>query len=177
MVAMVQGIISKSISGQCRLRLRLYGIALAMIWLLLTGLDVSSLLIGIPMIGLALWYCRYLITSEGAPLSVRGMVRLGIYFIQQSFIGGWDLALRSCGKQVRIDPGMLWFARPFNPPQAHPLFIRCLNLLPGTLSVEERQGALLLHVIDKNVDHTTELERLGRLTEAVWSSRVVEDSA
>lgn len=167
---MVEGqLINKTqYSGARRNSLGFAAVALTAVWLLLSDFDLTSLLVGIPSIGLALWCYRCLHTSSSGQLSFVGALRLAVFFLHQSLIGGWDLACRSCGKRVRVNPGLIEYRPDLNCSAAYPLFVRCLNLLPGTLSVEDRQESLLIHVIDTDVNYVIELERLAQLTEAVW---------
>ncbi|WP_421870601.1 Na+/H+ antiporter subunit E [Motiliproteus sp.] len=163
-------------SNKRRYSVGLAAALLTLIWLLLSDFDLASLMVGIPSIGVALWCHQALRSSDGRLLSFAGTARLAGYFIRQSLSGGWDLARRSCGRRLNVKPGLIEYSRHFTNPSAYPLFVRCLNLLPGTLSVEERQGMLLLHVIDTDVDYTSELDHLGQLTEAVWRNPGGSDS-
>lgn len=120
------------------------------LWLLLTSGDLSSLLIGLPFIMLALWSYR-LQRHVPYPLtfSFLGALRFAVFFLRESFRGGLDIALRVWQPHVSLSTAFYEYRLIFPQGPVRSFFMYCISLLPGTVSVcVTERDTLRLHVLD-----------------------------
>ncbi|WP_210396814.1 Na+/H+ antiporter subunit E [Motiliproteus sediminis] len=132
-------------------------------WLLLVNLSLSSLMVGIPTVLAALWSMTRLNRPGPQSCSLAGVMVLAWYFLGESVRSGWDLICRCTTRRVRVSPGFIVYPITLRRQAARNLFITCVNLLPGTLSVRTHNDGLTLHVIDTCSDNLRELNHLEQL--------------
>ena len=140
----------------------LFFVLLLALWLLLTSGDLSSLLVGLPFIMLALWSYR-LQRHVTYPLtfSFLGALRFVVFFLLESFRGGLDIALRVWQPRVSLSVGFYEYRLIFPQGPIRSFFMYCISLLPGTLSVcVSENGKLRLHVLDDRGEVAEDLARL-----------------
>ncbi|MES9994214.1 MAG: Na+/H+ antiporter subunit E [Candidatus Thiodiazotropha sp.] len=140
----------------------------ALIWLLLTGDDWKSWLVGLPVVAMASWsILRLRAPAEGA-LNLVGLLKFLPYFVWESVLGGIDVASRVMRPKMRIAPGFLEYPMRLTHPSARRLFVNSLSLLPGTLAADLDRESLRIHALDSSVDLNAELVRLERMVAAVY---------
>ncbi len=142
----------------------LFFVLLLALWLLLTSGDLSSLLIGLPFIVLALWSYR-LQRHVPYPLtfSFLGTLRFVVFFLLESFRGGLDIALRVWQPRVSLSVAFYEYRLIFPQGPIRSFFMYCISLLPGTVSVcVSENGKLCLHVLDDRGAVAEDLARLER---------------
>lgn len=142
----------------------LFFVLLLTLWLLLTNGDLSSLLVGLPFIILALWSYR-LQRHVPYPLtfSFLGTLRFAVFFLLESFRGGLDIALRVWQPRVSLSVAFYEYRLIFPQGPIRSFFMYCISLLPGTLSVcVSENGKLCLHVLDDRGAVAEDLARLER---------------
>jgi multicomponent Na+:H+ antiporter subunit E len=140
----------------------------ALIWLLLTGDDWKSWLVGFPVVAMATWsILRLRVSAEGA-FSLVGLIKFLPYFVWESMLGGIDVVSRVMRPKMRIAPGFIEYRIRLTQPSARRLFINSLSLLPGTLAADIDGECLRIHALDRGVDLKDELVRLERMVSAVY---------
>jgi multicomponent Na+:H+ antiporter subunit E len=84
------------------------------------------------------------------------------WFLARSLVAGWDVSRRLLAPTLMIAPGerAVPLILPEGPPQW--LLANLLSLMPGTLSVEIRGQALLLHCLDTRQDVHAEVVEAER---------------
>jgi multicomponent Na+:H+ antiporter subunit E len=132
------------------------------LWWVLTGGRVSSWIIGVPTIALALWVMGAAPPTPLWPISFVGLLRFIPYFLLQSVHGGIDVARRAYSPSLPLDPQIIDFS--LNLPAGRPqiFFLNSVSLLPGTLSADLVGTTLKVHVLDRKVD-----PQLGQLENRV----------
>ncbi len=136
-------------------------------WLLMGVIFVAGLLTSFAMVPAGAWRI--------APL---GLLRFVPYFLQQSILGGIDVARRALDPQLPLEPGFIDF--PFRLPEgpARPFFAATLSLLPGTVSAEIGSDQIRIHVLDLSGPVRERLRELEEYVAAVFGSELaVKDSS
>lgn len=132
------------------------------LWLVLNEGDASSLIVGAPaaLVGTLLW--RAIPPTPPAQLSLSGLLRFLPYFLREGFAGGWDVARRALGPQIRLKPGFISYdvALPYGWPRV--VFLDVLTLLPGTLSADLDGERVSLHVVDLDATSQAQIAELER---------------
>lgn len=134
-------------------------------WVLTGGTTLSSWIIGLPTIALALWVMQSAPQSEHWQLSLSGLLHFIPYFLLQSVRGGIDVARRAYSPARPLDPDIIDFPLILPPGRPQIFFLNSVSLLPGTLSAELSDTMLKVHVLDRSVDpHLHQLQtRVARL--------------
>lgn len=147
-----------------RFILRLGG-CLLLWWVLTGGTTLTSWIIGIPTIALALWAMPSVSQSEHRPLSLPGLLQFVPYFLLQSVRGGIDVARRAYSPALPLDPDIIDFPLSLPPGRPQIFFLNSVSLLPGTLSAELSGTLLKVHVLDRHMDsHLHQLQtRVARV--------------
>ena len=135
-------------------------IGFAIAWLLVAGPAPASWLIGVPTVVMATWVSLRLAPPLPYRIDVLGLLGFLAYFVRESLRGGWDVAMRTLSRRVRIQPGHTHYTCSL--PEGLPivLFAGCVSLLPGTLSQHFDGRRLSLHLLDANEAQDTQLEEL-----------------
>jgi multicomponent Na+:H+ antiporter subunit E len=148
----------------------LRGGTFAILWWVISEGAVAAWLIGAPTVLAATWISlRLAPPNPNIRLSPVGLLRFIAYFARESLRGGIDVAGRVLSPRLRIAPGMVEH-RPVLPEgPALSLFVVCISLLPGTLSVSQRGALVELHVLDRHALGESELATLERMIGGVFS--------
>jgi len=134
---------------------------------LLTGLwfafgadDASAVVIGVPVVLLALWAAVRLAPTRVPRISPIALAEFFPIFVVLSLLGGVDVARRAFSRRVALDPAMVTYdlRLPHGTPRF--TFVLLISLLPGTLSAALEDDTLTVHVLDKNMDNEAALARL-----------------
>lgn len=154
--------------------MRFSNVALALgllvgLWLLLTDGDPASWVIGVPAIAAATWTVMRLNAVNEGGMSVSGLLLFVPFFLWESLRGGTDVALRTLAPRMRIRPGFAVYQTRLQRLDARVLFANCVSLLPGSLAADLRGHRLDVHVLDVRADPTTQLGRLERAVERIFS--------
>lgn len=142
-------------------------VILGLLWVLLTGGDLASWVVGLPSVLLAAIAFNYLNTGRALRVRVTRLPAFIIWFVWHSLKGGVDVAWRAVQPGVPLCPGFVRYRIRLAPGPARVFMVNCVSLLPGTLSAELSDDALLLHALDTEADviaGTRAVEqRVGRL--------------
>ena len=118
-------------------------------WLLLIGTDPADLAAGIFAAATATWASLRLLPPSGGRLRHAALARLALRFVQQSIIGGLDVARRAFDPRLPLRPGFVAYPVRLGPGPARHTFSALTSALPGTLPAGvDDQGALLYHCLD-----------------------------
>jgi multicomponent Na+:H+ antiporter subunit E len=144
----------------------------AVIWLLLTGDDWKSWLVGFPVVVFATWSVLELRPLTVGLFSLTGLLKFLPFFIWKSVLGGIDVVSRVMRLRMRIAPGFVQYRIRLNGASARRLFINSLSLLPGTLAADLDGESLRIHTLDLGVDLVPELEQLESMVCAVYGEHL-----
>ena len=128
------------------------------IWLLLTGSDFGSWIVGAPAVLLAA-IARVHFADKPRINFLRLLVFLPI-FLFRSLIAAFDIAWRTLAPRRLLSPGLVTYDICLGSDLARVAFMNTLSLLPGTLSAALEGDRLTVHVLDEKRDHPAELARL-----------------
>jgi len=135
---------------------------LAALWWIIAGGAPGSWSIGVPTVLAAAWAVARLGTGAEVRLSMVGWLRFVPFFLWESLRGGIDVARRTLGRRVRVNPGFLRYQTWLTDPAARVFLTNCVCLLPGTLAAELEGDRLTVHVLSTEMDSDAELRRLER---------------
>ena len=133
---------------------------LAALWWLMVGGRIDAWLVGLPTVALATWASVHLSAHPLPGISLSGLARFLILFLRESLRGGLDVASRTLGLRLRIQPGFKCYPLQLTNPSARVFMINCISLLPGTLSVELQGDHLELHLLDTSDNPEPQLRNL-----------------
>lgn len=141
-------------------RLILKCILFTAIWMLLCGGDLGSLVVGVPVIYVAMLLGGTGLQGAGLSISLVRLIGFVPFFLKASLRGGVDAAARAFGVTPRLSCGMIPFETSLSSGPAQVFFASVVGLLPGTLTTELRAGALLVHTLDDTKAVEEELQQL-----------------
>ncbi len=101
-----------------------------------------------------------------------GLARFLPFFLKQSLLGGVDVARRALDPRLPLDPGFVDCPLRLPPGVARVALADTMSLVPGTVSVELRDHALRLHVIDQSLPAAQTLRRLEALLADVFGFEI-----
>lgn len=132
----------------------------ALIWLILTGTDGKSWIIGGPAV-LVAGACGLLLNdSAGRPLKPQGFLFFGLFFLRQSFLGGIDVLRRTLAPRQSLNPGLVPYTTFLPEGSPRVLLANTISLLPGTLSVDLEENTIIIHTIDINLPTWVNIQNL-----------------
>jgi len=138
------------------------------LWLLLTGGDMASWLIGAPVVAAAAWSTAAAPVPQGGAFSLVAALRFVPFFLWESLRGGVDVAARVLARQPRVRPGFDTYRIRLQHEAPRLLFANSVSLLPGTLAAELSGDSLRVHTLDTRGNFLDELERLERLVGRIY---------
>ena len=133
---------------------------LAGLWWIIVQGRADAWLIGLPAVALASWASIRLGGNQLPGLSPGGMVAFITLFLRESVRGGIDVARRTLGPALRIEPGFHRYRLHISHPAARVLLINCTGLLPGTLAADLDGDHVELHLLDTGVNPDLQLQQL-----------------
>jgi multicomponent Na+:H+ antiporter subunit E len=142
--------------------------SLALLWWLLTNGDLSSWLIGVPVVLAAGWSLQHLRATGGQSFSIYGLIRFIPFFIGESLRGGIDVARRTLAPRLRIRPGFVIYPTLLQGNNARVFFVNSVSLLPGTLAADFNDDQLTIHMLDESIDPEDELRRLEHAVSRIY---------
>lgn len=133
---------------------------LAGLWWLIVQGRADAWLIGLPAVALASWASIRLGGNELPGLSLGGLLPFITLFLRESVRGGIDVARRTLGPGLRIEPGFRRYRLHISHPAARVLLINCIGLLPGTLAADLDGDHADLHLLDTGENPDPQLLQL-----------------
>lgn len=120
-------------------------VLLTVVWWILTGGSFSSWLFGVPTIAGATLVSVALLPADGWRWSPTGLARFVPFFLWQSLVGGWDVALRALRPSRPLSPDLFEYALRLPEGTSRVFMAGLLSLVPGTLSVGLEGRRLRIH--------------------------------
>ncbi|MGB5539292.1 MAG: Na+/H+ antiporter subunit E [Gammaproteobacteria bacterium] len=133
---------------------------LAGLWWLISQGRLDAWLVGLPAVALASWATIRMADNELPGLSLAGLVVFIALFLRESVRGGLDVARRTLGPELRIEPGFRRYRLHLRHPAARVLLMNCIGLLPGTLAADLDGDQAELHLLDTGENPDLQLLRL-----------------
>jgi len=138
----------------------IYIFIMAFVWWCLTSGDVSSWLVGIPVIVMAAILQYRLMPGDKYRYSIRGVLRYLPYFARHALNGGLDVAYRAFAPRLPVDPGFVNYKLRLPPGPWRVFFVNSISLLPGTLSCQLGKDRVEVHVLSQRSSTIDELKTL-----------------
>jgi multicomponent Na+:H+ antiporter subunit E len=131
-------------------------------WLIVQGRS-DAWLIGIPVILFATLVSIRLSGPAMPRISPLGLLGFLLVFLRESFAGGVDVARRTLGRRMRIQPGFRSYRIRLQDRAARVLLVNCISLLPGTLASMLEGDRLEVHMLDERDNPESQLVRLEQV--------------
>jgi multicomponent Na+:H+ antiporter subunit E len=96
-----------------------------------------------------------------------GVIRFFPYFLITALRGGWDVARRVFFRTIPIDPDFITIDHDRNP-QKTLILAWVISLLPGTASTVITEESIVVHVLDKKLPVTEEIQKLKNRINAIF---------
>jgi multicomponent Na+:H+ antiporter subunit E len=138
------------------------GALLALVWLALTGADLRYAPLAVAIVGGATAVSLALVPPARSRLRPAGAIRFVPFFVRQSLLGGIDVARRALAPARPIEPDFIAYHLRLPAGAPRTTFTAVVSLLPGTLSTELTDDALIIHVLDRRLDTAATLANLER---------------
>jgi multicomponent Na+:H+ antiporter subunit E len=106
--------------------------------------------------------------------TLSGALRFLPFFLRESLAGGVDVARRAFSPTPRLRPGFVEFRTRLPPGPSRVFLMNAMNLLPGTLSARDRDGSILVHVLDLELPTEARLRALEARVAALFGVAVRE---
>lgn len=90
-----------------------------------------------------------------------GVLRFFPYFLIMALRGGWDVARRVFFRTVPIDPDFVTIKHDRDPRKTL-ILVWIISLLPGTASSVITDDTIIVHVLDKKLPATREIQELQK---------------
>ena len=145
---------------------------LAGLWWLIAEGQPDAWLVGVPAVALATLASARLGSGALAGLSLTGLPRFAGLFLRESLAGGLDVARRTLGRRLRIQPGFSSYRTRLQDPRARVLFANCISLLPGTLAADLDGDRVELHLLDSRDNPDPQLQRLEQAIARLFGIRL-----
>jgi multicomponent Na+:H+ antiporter subunit E len=97
---------------------------------------------------------------NGHRLSPSGLLRFLGFFIRNSLTGGLQVATMALRGRSALRPALLEGPVRLPPGGVRVLLVNVMSLMPGTLSVDETDGMLRIHVLDERLPIVAEVRGL-----------------
>lgn len=125
------------------------GVFFLMFWLVLIGASLGNLLLGLLVAATATWISLQLLPPSQRLWHYAALFKLAGRFVQESALGGIDVARRAFAPRLRLSPGFIAYPLRLPSAAARNTFSAFTSVLPGTLPAgRAAQGALIYHCLD-----------------------------
>lgn len=127
-------------------------VLLLLFWGLLSRGELSSLLVGLPFLGLALFTWLRLRSDRPANISwffsFKSLALFLLYFIVESIKGAWDVSRKVLMPTLALKSTFHNYPIHLESIVARRFFMGSISLLPGTLSVDGQGDYICVHILD-----------------------------
>lgn len=138
------------------------------VWLVLTGSDLASWVVGLPAVFLATGVSLAVSPSSSPTLSFIGVCSFIPFFIRQSALSGIDVMRRALSRQLAVNPGLVSYTTFLPEGSARIFFVNTISLLPGTLSANIQEDKVTVHTIDRNLSIWANMQNLELRIAILW---------
>jgi multicomponent Na+:H+ antiporter subunit E len=143
------------------------GTVLVAVWWALTEGQPGTWGVGLSAVAVAVGTSLALSPPTGGRLHPLAAARFAFLFLERSFLGGIDVALRALDPRRPLAPAFLDYPLRLPDGAATIFFANTVSLLPGTLSTSLEPRVLRIHLLDARRDAAYELgvmeERIAAL--------------
>ncbi|GAA5315532.1 MAG: hypothetical protein AseanaTS_07370 [Candidatus Pelagadaptatus aseana] len=153
----------------------------ALVWLLLTRGAPDSWVIGIIVVPLASWCAIRLFASHSCssaatdyPLNLLALFKFIPFFLIESLKGGCQSALLAISPKHAGASGFIHYITTLPEGRPRLFFINIVSLLPGTVSAAWREDEVVIHVLDMDCDHSSELRECENRIAALFGLCLIE---
>ncbi|TCO78299.1 Na+/H+ antiporter subunit E [Chromatocurvus halotolerans] len=136
------------------------------LWLILTGADPGSLVVGVPAVLFAALVSDF--RGRGTSIRIVPLLRFLPVFLLRSVVAAFDVARRTLAAGLPISPGLVSHDLTLPPGASRVVFMNTVSLLPGTLSATLKGDRLTVHVLDDGRDHPAELAALEKTMAGIF---------
>ena len=144
-------------------------LTLAVIWGLLTEFRLDALVFGLPAVLAGAGLVFVLPPGRGWRISPRAALVFVLWFGVQSVRGAVDVAARAFSPRMGLRPGFRRYPLSLPEGAARVMFLNTITLLPGTLSAELEEGAVVVHMLDMRADLEADLGQLEARIAALFA--------
>ena len=141
-----------------------------LLWWILTEGSSSSWLIGIPTVLIAVLVSFHLTPQNPYRLRFIALPSFIVFFIATSLIAGFDIAKRTLHRDLPVGSQWVIFETRLDGLPRW-LFMSCLSLMPGTLSVSSEAYGLVIHSLDDKASTLSALKKLEDKLIALFKKR------
>ena len=149
----------------------------ALLWVVLTGGQAASWLLGLPAVLIAAWVSGKGRRFSTGRLSIWGSVRFLGFLLKASLISGLDVVRRALHPRLRLHPDLIDYRLSLSTEAACIFMADAISLLPGTLSADLAGVGLTIHVLDRNMPIHAELQALEERVAAMLEAGVPRRSS
>lgn len=146
---------------------------MALLWLGLNGLDLSSWIIGVPTVAASAWVSLMLFPVRVRLWSLRAAIEFFAFFLRKSLRGGWDVAWRALSPTPGLTPALVCFPLHLPRGSARMFFCGVVSLLPGTAVVAIEERSICLHVLVASPRVEMEVRDLERRVAKLFGARLL----
>ena len=146
------------LSPRFLIRILVYGI----LWVVLTGGRLESLILGVPVVLLAVWVSGRDRRFRSGRFSIPGGLRFMGFFLKASLVSGFDVVRRALHPRLPLDPDLVAYRLSLTTEAARIFMADAVSLLPGTLSADLADDNLTVHVLDRNTPVRADLKALEK---------------
>jgi multicomponent Na+:H+ antiporter subunit E len=159
------------------------------LWWLLTKGEVSSWVIGIIVVPFSTWLSTILFNDTGIgkncpahsvkkfqSIRVLRLFHFIPFFIQQSILGGWQIAKLAIRPSMPINPGFFQYNIRLQGSSARLFFMHLVSLLPGTVSAKLEKDELLIHVLEISPQNRNDINLCEQQVAKLFSGESIESS-
>ena len=145
---------------------------LAGLWWLIADGHPEAWLVGVPAVALAALASARLSGGARQRFSLAGWPGFIALFLHESLAGGLDVARRTLGRRLHIQPGFGSYRTRLQDPRARILLTNCISLLPGTLAADLDGDRIELHLLDSRDNPDPQLQRLEQAIAGLFGIRL-----
>ena len=156
-------------------RLLTVGVALCVMWVLLTGGAASSWIFGGPAIVLALAAVATLPAAEYPAPRWGALVLLFGFFLVETVRGAFDVGLRALARKPITNAGMVQWRVGLRTPVARLVLVHGISLIPGTLTARVQGDIFRVHVLDDRLPWGDGIAALESRIAAALEAEAVRD--
>ncbi len=128
-------------------------------FILVGGQKISDILFVVLFLAATTVISIYSVPPGQWALRPLGVIRFFPYFLLTALRGGWDVARRVFFRTIPIDPDFVTIDHDGDP-QKTLVLAWIISLLPGTASTEITKDSIVVHVLDKKLPVTKEIQEL-----------------
>lgn len=143
-------------------------------WFCLSGTELKSWVVGVPIAVAAAWISIRLLPSTSYRVCLPAAAFFTGYFMRESLRGGWDVARRALSPNLPLSPGVLCFVSRLPVGTARWFFCHTISLLPGTAVVAIECDHLRVHVLQLTPQVEESLRDLERRVAKIFCLELQE---